>query len=102
MSSHLFHRKILDNSKLYGSGVALVGLKAIQKFWVKIIHFQTDAETGEQLSFNEMRRRSHILANYLHKEYSITKGDILICYMPNSIHYPIIFLVSFLNFARNF
>ncbi|KAI6190942.1 4-coumarate--CoA ligase 2 [Aphelenchoides bicaudatus] len=77
MSSKLFHRKILENSLRFGTGVAL-----------------TDAETGEQLTFNELRRRSHILANYLHGEYGIGKGDVIICYMPNNIYYPIAFLAA--------
>lgn len=42
-----------------------------------------------------MRRRSYILAKFLRDEHHVgKKGDILLCYMPNSIHYPIVFLAG--------
>lgn len=52
--STLFHRQILNNSVEYGKSIAL-----------------TDAESGEQLSFDELRRRSFVLAGFLWDEYRV-------------------------------
>lgn len=73
----LFHEQILDATLNYGDAKAV-----------------TDVITGEYLSFNNLRNYSNALANFLIKEYNLKKNEIVICFMPNNIFYPIIFLAS--------
>ncbi|CAD5228782.1 unnamed protein product [Bursaphelenchus okinawaensis] len=73
----LYHRQILNAAEGFGEDIAM-----------------TDAETGETLSFKELRRRVFILAKELHEVYNVDKGDIVIGFTPNSIHYPIFFLAA--------
>lgn len=75
LSQKLFHERILDAALDFGSSKAL-----------------TDVETGKSLSFYDLRNCSYTLANYLVTEYNLQKNDIIICFMPNNIYYPIIFL----------
>ncbi|KAI6222545.1 4-coumarate--CoA ligase 2 [Aphelenchoides besseyi] len=77
MPSHLFHRQILDNALEYGNEIAM-----------------TDAETGESITYTEVRRRVFGLAKHLKEKHQVDKGDIVLCFMPNSVHYPIVFLAA--------
>lgn len=63
-----------------------------QKFHLNL--FQTDAETGEHLSFAELRRRAFTLARELHEVHGVDRGDVVLVFAPNSIHYPVVFLAA--------
>ncbi|KAI6239472.1 4-coumarate--CoA ligase 2 [Aphelenchoides fujianensis] len=77
MASRLFHRQILEKALEYGDEVAL-----------------TDGACGKSLTFADVRRQSFALAKYLKEKHGVGKGDIVLCFMPNSLHYPIIFLAA--------
>lgn len=55
---------------------------------------QTDCNSGAQFTFAEVRHNSIQLANVLRTRFAIGKGDVLLCLLPNSIHYPIILLAG--------
>jgi len=45
--------------------------------------------SGRSFSFDEIRRRTHGLANAMSSRWQITNGDVVCIYGPNHIDYPI-------------
>ncbi|ESQ34747.1 hypothetical protein EUTSA_v10007272mg [Eutrema salsugineum] len=51
-----------------------------------------DAATGHRLSFSDLWRAVDRVADYLHHEIGIRKGDVVLILSPNSIHVPVVCL----------
>lgn len=92
MSSHpeLFHLRILKSCQRFANDVALVGCSLFS-----CTHFfQIEAETGEALTFADIRLKSYQLAEFLKNNYDLKAGEVLVCFMPNDVWYPIVFLAG--------
>uniref|UniRef100_A0A915PGN0 Uncharacterized protein n=1 Tax=Setaria digitata TaxID=48799 RepID=A0A915PGN0_9BILA len=74
VNDQLFHLQILDAAAQYGDSIAM-----------------TDIQTGENVTFSELRNKSYNFANAL-RLLGAKKGDIVILCLENCYQYAIIFL----------
>ncbi|KAL8209963.1 hypothetical protein R6Q57_006695 [Mikania cordata] len=51
-----------------------------------------DAASGVSISYSELQPMVKLMANGLHHQLGVSKGDVVLILLPNSIYYPIILL----------
>ncbi|KAL3716971.1 hypothetical protein ACJRO7_008535 [Eucalyptus globulus] len=51
-----------------------------------------DADSGESLTFRQLKTRVSTLSHVLLRELHLGKGDVVLIFCPNSVHFPVCFL----------
>ncbi|KAI3441443.1 uncharacterized protein J3R85_002357 [Psidium guajava] len=75
LTSHLFRSYSSSSSSSSPQSLALI-----------------DADSGESLTFHQLKTRVATLSHVLLHELRLGKSDVVLLFLPNSIHFPVFFL----------